>query len=114
MNGTIERTASAVPTTNEAIKVVALPKVDVFENGDEYLVLADLPGVTKEELNVSWSKGELTIEGRHGERLFRRAFTVPDGVDSQNITADLATGVLTLKLPKAPEVKPRRIQVRAV
>jgi len=110
-NHTIEQGAKA--GNGRGVRYVAVPKVDVFENSDEYLVIADLPGVTKDNLNVSWAKGELTVEARHGDRLYRRAFTMPDGIDSAQITADLALGVLTLKLPKAPEVKPRRIQVRA-
>jgi HSP20 family molecular chaperone IbpA len=96
-----------------SVKYVAMPKVDVFENADEFLVVADLPGVAKDDLQISWAKGELTLEGRNGDRLYRRAFTVPDGVDSSGIEADLANGVLTLKLPKAAEVKPRKIQVRS-
>ena len=95
------------------VRYIAVPKVDVFENADEFLVIADLPGVTRDALDVSWAKGDLTLEAQNGERLYRRAFTMPDGIDASQITADLIQGVLTLKLPKAPEVKPRRIQVRA-
>lgn len=94
------------------VKYVTVPKVDVFENADGYQVVADLPGVNKDALHLSWTKGELTLEGQDGDRFYRRAFTVPDGIDSAHITADLANGVLTLVLPKSPEVKPRRIEVR--
>lgn len=112
MNATMsERNAQG--RNGRGVRFTFVPKVDVFENADEFLVVADLPGVTKDALNVSWAKGELTLEAQDGERLYRRAFTMPDGIDASQITADLIQGVLTLKLPKAPEVKPRRIQVRA-
>jgi HSP20 family molecular chaperone IbpA len=99
--------------TQNAVKYVVTPRVDVFENGDEYQIVADLPGVKKGDLSITFTRGELTIEGQHGERLFRRAFTVPDGIDADGIAADLVGGVLTLCLPKAAEVKPRRIQIRS-
>ena len=90
-----------------------VPKVDVYENDDEYLVIADVPGVTQDALNVSFARGELTLEGTNGDRVYRRAFTVPDGIDGTSIGAEMVNGVLSVHLPKAPEVKPRRIQVRA-
>jgi len=101
------------PTNGNPTRYVVTPKVDVFENADEYLLLADLPGVDKDALDLSWARGELTIEGHVGDRYYRRAFTMPDGIDAANIAADLAAGVLTLHLPKSPEVKPRKIQVHA-
>lgn len=114
MNAITNPGTPKAPSNGRGVRYVAAPKVDVYENDDEYLVLADIPGIDKESLALSWAKGELTLEGQDGDRLYRRAFTMPDGIDAASITADLANGVLTLKLPKAPEVKPRRIQVRAV
>jgi len=90
-----------------------VPKVDVYENEEEYLVIADVPGVAQENLNVSFVRGELTLEGTNGDRIYQRAFTVPDGIDGSSIEAAMVNGVLSVHLPKAPEVKPRRIQVRS-
>ncbi len=95
---------------------VFAPRVDVFENEEEYLIQADLPGVTPDSLDLTFADGELSIEAGGGEgsvRRYRRAFTVPDGIDASAIEAQVKDGVLTLHLPKAPEVRPRRIEVQA-
>lgn len=101
------------------------PAVDVFENENELLVVADLPGVTQDRMNIHFEKGRLTIEGRRSApawtpRLteaasadFRRTFLVPQGIDAERITAELAQGVLTVHLPKHASLKPRRIDIKA-
>lgn len=91
------------------------PRVDVYENGEEYLIYADVPGIHPESLDVTYAHGELTIEaGDEGTpRRYRRAFTVPDGIDASGILAEVKEGILSVHLPKAPEVRPRRIQVNA-
>ena len=96
------------------------PAVDIFENKDELLILADLPGVKKDDLAINLDKGHLTLEGRlHGfasdEEPFdyRRTFVVPQGIDADKITANLQNGVLRLVLPKPPALKPRQIAVKA-
>lgn len=107
-----------VPTT--------VPACDVYENQNEVLVLADLPGVTPDALRIHLDKGELTLEARRtvaqeGRALgseyrdveFRRRFVVPGGIDADRITAELSNGVLHLHLPKSDALKPRRIEVRA-
>lgn len=99
--------------TEEETRYQVIPKVDVYENEEEYLVIADVPGVSQDHLNVSFVRGELTLEGTNGDRVYRRAFTVPDGIDGSSIEAKMVNGVLSIHLPKAPEVKPRRIQVRS-
>lgn len=102
------------------------PPVDIYENADELLVVADLPGVTKDGLNISFEKGQLLIEGRRdlgvqGAPLateyraadFRRAFLVPNGIDAEKISASLDSGILRVHLPKSASIKPRQIQVKA-
>jgi HSP20 family protein len=101
------------------------PSVDVYENADEYLVLADLPGVSREDIDIQFDRGELTLharrQGGHDGSLnrefaevdFRRTFRVPEKVDTQDIGAELDQGVLRLRLPKSPELRPRKIQVKA-
>lgn len=104
------------------------PLVDIYENEEQILVLADLPGVSEDALTVRLEKDQLFIEGRVGDMVegdatvlaadwrpvdFRRTFLVPRGIDAEKISATLAGGVLTLKLPKSAAIKPRQITVRA-
>lgn len=101
------------------------PAVDIYETLDGLVVKADLPGVTKDGLDLRVENNLLTIRGRAshcapGEMLYReyqlsnffRQFELSDKVDQQNISAELKHGVLTLNLPKAEEAKPRKIDVR--
>ncbi len=101
------------------------PPVDIYETRDGLVVLADVPGVAQETLDVRVDHNVLTIRGhaRHGvpgEVTYReyelvnffRQFELSDTVDQSHITADLKSGVLTLHLPKASEAKPRQIAVQ--
>jgi HSP20 family protein len=104
---------------------VVAPTVDVFENENELLVVADLPGVSRDRMSIHFDKGRLTIEGkrlpaRWSPRMaeadnadFRRTFLVPQGIDAEHISAELDAGVLQIHLPKHASVKPRRIEVKA-
>jgi len=102
------------------------PLVDIYENSDELLVVADLPGVAKDKMTINFDKGQLTIEGRRtpatGSGLlaaeyrpldFYRTFLVPQGIDTDKITAELQHGVLRVHLPKSASLKPRQIAVKA-
>ena len=101
------------------------PPVDVYENVDELLVLADVPGASPEGIDVQLDKGQLTILARrlddttgapiateYRARDYFRAFSVPQGIDAAKIDAQLVAGVLRLRLPKSESLKPRRIEVR--
>ena len=102
------------------------PPVDIYENGDGLVVKADLPGVAKENLDVRVENGLLTIQTKpaqvtvSGSPVYReyelvnffRQFELSDKVDQQKISADLQHGVLTLKLPRAEETKPKTIDVK--
>jgi HSP20 family protein len=101
--------------------------VDVREADDQLVVEADLPGFTKDQINVNVEQGVLTIEAEreaadHGDgkvhlherrstRVTRR-FTLPSTYDTQGIDATLSDGVLTLKLDKREESKPRKVEVK--
>jgi HSP20 family protein len=103
-----------------AQRAAVAPPVDIFENKDELLILADLPGVSRENLTVNFEKGRLSIEGRlqgfaADEEPFdyRRSFVVPQGIDADKIAANLQNGVLRLSLPKPAAAKPRQIEIKS-
>jgi len=103
-----------------AQRAAVAPAVDIFENKDELLILADLPGVAKEDLSIHFDKGQLTLEGRLREFGpdeepfdYRRSFVVPQGIDAEKISANLQSGVLRVVLPKPAAIKPRQIAVNA-
>ncbi len=105
------------------------PPVDVFEDADGITLRLDMPGVSKERLSVQTDKDSLTIEGDvqiampegmepmyaeiHSTH-YRRSFTLSGELDSDKTEASLKDGVLTLRIPKRAELRPRRIEVRAV
>lgn len=104
------------------------PAIDILENGEGLTVVADLPGVEKENLDVSIDQGILTIKGeiaatgeRRGElhREFEllsyyRQFELPEVIDQDKTKAEYVNGVLTLRLFKREKAKPRKIEVTAV
>lgn len=103
-----------------AQRAAVAPAVDIFENKEELLIIADLPGVAKEDLAIHFDKGQLTLEGRLREFGpeeepfdYRRTFAVPQGIDAEKISANLQSGVLRLVLPKPAALKPRQIAVTA-
>ena len=95
------------------------PPVDIFEDKDQILILADVPGVTTEGLAINLDRDKLTIDARRprsgaDEALdYRRTFVVPQGIDADKISANLQNGVLRLVLPKPSSLKPRQIEVKA-
>ncbi len=102
-----------------------MPAASVTENGESYLLNVEMPGVNKEGLDISVENNEMTITGRrslpaiegtliHRESRsenFRRAFELDPSIDTAKIGAKIEQGVLTLTLPKAEQVKPRKIAV---
>ena len=99
-----------------ALQSVA-PAVDILEGQDDFRVVADLPGVTKDALKIELENDELRLRAPatafDGNVAFEytRAFKVPAGIDGAKVSADFKDGVLTLKLPKPQEMKPRRIDI---
>jgi len=107
---------------------VFVPAVDILENEEEIIILADMPGVTSKNVDIDLRESVLTIEGRispvEGEKevtVYRefdwgdylRQFTLSDAIDQEKITAKMDLGVLRLTLPKAEKRKPQKIQVTA-
>lgn len=104
------------------------PSVDIFENKDQIVLEAELPGMKPEDVNISIENNVLTI---HGERKFEkkdegdnfhrversygnftRSFTLPPTISSENANAEFENGVLRLTLAKREEAKPRRIEIK--
>lgn len=107
---------------------VFVPAVDILENEEEIIILADMPGVTSKSVDIDLRESVLTIQGRispaEGEKevtVYRefdwgdylRQFTLSDAIDQKKITAKMDLGVLRLTLPKAEKRKPQKIQVTA-
>jgi HSP20 family protein len=118
------RTAGDSPASGQ----VWSPAVDVFDTPDTIVVKAELPGLTADDINIELDDNVLTIKGERKfkekveegryyrvERLygeFSRSFTLPQsGVRGEDISASFENGVLEVRVPKAEEVKPRKISV---
>jgi HSP20 family protein len=104
------------------------PNVDIVEQNDELLVLADVPGAKSETIDVKFEDGMLEIQAAVAPRQsddhacllreyevgdYYRSFQVSETIDAGKISAQYADGVLTLHLPKAEALKPRKIAVAA-
>lgn len=120
---TAGKEVAATPGTREESRFLT-PPVDIYETPDGLIVVADLPGVEKENLQIRIENGILTIkahpaDGLPGSAIYNefslldyfRQFELPAEVDQEKIAANLKNGVLTLHLPKAEAAKPRQISV---
>lgn len=105
------------------------PPIDVYETSDAYVVTAELPGLTRKQVDLAVEDSRLTIQGRRearpasgdavhyhqverGHGTFRRVFEFAEKIDGDRTVADLADGVLTITIPKVPPPPPRKIEVR--
>lgn len=116
--GSVERTRN--------IRTVS-PLVDIYENEEEILLHAEMPGVKKQNVNVNIDNGRLTVTGvrelaadgavgweEFGDVSYERAFSVPQSIDIKRVNAELKDGILALHLPKSEAAKPKQIEIRAV
>lgn len=125
MNTTVQ-TKEARPTQNRAVpSEYVLPNVNIFETKDGYVLEAEMPGVSKNGLEITLEGNEIAIIGHRqteampGELLFRerhvadyrRVFELDPAIDTTKVSAKMDQGVLTLTLPKSERVKPRKIAV---
>lgn len=94
------------------------PAVDIYEVEDELVLRADVPGVEDGGVEIQVERGVLTLEAmvEHDERQkgYYRQFKLSDRIDADAGSADLRDGVLTLRLPKSEEAKPKRINVQTL
>lgn len=104
------------------------PAVDVKETEEAYILTADVPGIKKEDIDISVKENMITLKGerkREEEKkegmysryersygMFQRSFTVHDGFDAEKVEAHYSDGVLTVTLPKIKASKPRQIDVK--
>ena len=112
------------PTLPHLVQAVA-PAVDIFENEDEILLHADMPGVQKDDISVDIDNGRLSLSGTRrlettgaanweefGEVEYQRTFSVPQTIDVNKVNAKLKDGVLKLHLPKSEASKARQIDIQ--
>ncbi|HMP16506.1 MAG TPA: Hsp20/alpha crystallin family protein [Gemmatales bacterium] len=118
-------TNSPVHAVSKTNSPMFTPRVDEWETENEYFFHADMPGVKPGDINLQFENGHLKLSGkvqvreRNLNKLtaeyavgdFERQFAINDEVDVNKISADYKNGVLTVKLPKREEVKPRKIEI---
>ena len=119
------------PLTHRSVRKARIPAVDVAETDTAYQVKAELPGIRKEDLDVTVDDGVLTIKAEHNDNqeqtengqlirqersygTFVRSLRLGANVDEETITAEYRDGVLHITLPKAKEVQPRKVEVSVV
>ena len=104
-----------------------VPAMDLVEAGDQFILRADLPGMSEEDVHVEFEDGTLTVSGErkaeHEEHeegflrverafgAFSRSLTLPKGIDADAVTAGFDRGVLEIRIPKPEQRKPRRIEI---
>ncbi|HEY7751881.1 MAG TPA: Hsp20/alpha crystallin family protein [Ignavibacteriaceae bacterium] len=114
-------------TENGYENAVWMPLTDIYEDKDNYKIKADLPGIKKNDVKISFSNGELSISGERiqeeeskdsrthrVERVYGkyyRSFTLPKEIKEDKIKAEFKDGQLTITIPKAEEVKPKEIEI---
>ena len=122
MNTTLENQTTTNHSTRE---FYVAPNVNIFETKDSYVLEAEMPGVSKDGLDITLEGTEITITGRRtpetttGETLFRerhnadyrRVFELDPAIDTAKIAARIEQGILTVTLPKSERAKPRKLTV---
>jgi HSP20 family protein len=104
-----------------------VPAMDLVETDEQFVLTADLPGMTEDEVSIEVERNVLTIAGERTtaheakkdgyyriERstgAFSRSLTLPEGVDADAVTASFANGVLEIRIPKPVQAQPRRVQI---
>ena len=115
MNANKQLTKQDDSRQHEARSRGAVPVCDIYENADEYLIVAEMPGVEQQAVDLRLDRTRLTIEAdrSNGDAVthYARVFEVPATIDAARISAKLSEGLLAVHLPKAPEARVRRIAV---
>lgn len=114
--------------TEERFTPVNFPRIDVKESGDKLIVIAEIPGMKRDDIQVTVHDGTLTISGERSKESeekhegylrreisrgsFKRSFVLPDTVDVEKIDAKYEDGILNIEFPKVEEAKPKQIEVK--
>jgi HSP20 family protein len=129
MRNHVEHFWGAARSGRPALDPAGFPALNAWEDAENFYVEAELPGLALEDLEISLADTDaLSIKGERKEPAcqgtwhrrerafgtFERTLTLPGAVDAERVEANLKLGVLTVKLPKAAELKPRKIEVKAV
>jgi HSP20 family protein len=120
---------AVVPAALTGQEQLFVPDFEVKETPEAYIFKADVPGVSEGDLDISVTGNRLVVSGKReaetkneGERFyayertygsFSRAFTLPEGADTEHVNADLKNGVLALTIPKRPEQQPKKVEIKA-
>ncbi len=103
------------------------PNTNIYESKDEYILVSKVPGLAKEDIEVTLKDNSLNIRGERKKDSpektkllleerpagkFERNILLNEKIDSENIKAETSNGLLIIKLPKSPEVKPRKIEIK--
>jgi HSP20 family protein len=115
------------PEASSSPSVAWVPRVDIHEEKDRFVVMADVPGVDPKDIDITAENGVLTVRGeRRAEKretdtgyervervsgTFLRRFTLPEGANTESIKARQTNGVLEVTIPKTPALQPRRIAI---
>lgn len=114
-------------TTNGAATPRWIPAMDLVETDEHFVLKADLPGMSENDVSIEVERNVLTISGERKTQheakhegyyrieratgAFSRALTLPDGVDAEAVAASFDNGVLEVRIPKPAQAKPRRVQI---
>ncbi len=124
----VQQPSSPASQRGQSAEAPIRPPVDIWEDKDGIVLRADMPGVSKERLNLRIDGNNLIVEGQvqfelpqNAEALYadirsslyRRSFALSGELESEKIEASLKDGVLTVRIPKRAELRPRKIEVKA-
>lgn len=130
MTNRLSRVFDDFPAVEGATRSAWLPSVNVEETKDEIMLTAELPGMRQEDVEIELENNVLTLSGTKQEEReerddrryhlwerrwgnFQRSFTLPRTVNADEISATFQDGILSVRMPKAPEAKGRRIEIRS-
>ena len=127
MNRLFNTVFDQAPGTSGNVMRRWMPAMDLVESPDHFVLRADLPGMSEDDVSIEFEDGTLTVAGErkseHEEReegfhrversfgAFSRSLTLPQGVDADAVTASFDRGVLEIRIPKPEQRKPRRIEI---
>ncbi|HEV3083864.1 MAG TPA: Hsp20/alpha crystallin family protein [Gemmataceae bacterium] len=126
-NATLQKQESHQVGRAEATRgIYYTPRVDILETEDELVLFADVPGAGPDTVDIKYENRELTLQARcmprqsetryvlceYGVGDYYRVFTLDESINADKISAEIKNGVLTLHLPKAEAVKPKKIKVK--